>query len=100
MASALSLYKVIHSSLVSRLQQLESGQLISCSSDETIKIWDLTGGRCTKTLFGHNRKVKSMRINSLNSTLVSCSGERVIKGECINTIAVLNGDQLKDLIFI
>ena len=95
-----------HSDWVWRLQQFESGELVSCSGDRTIKIWDLTEGCCTKTLVGHSGVVSSIRINRLNNTLASCSQDGTIKtwdpktGECINTITDLNGGQRWDLICI
>ena len=89
-----------------RLQQLESGELISCSDDQTIKIWDLTESSCANTLGGHSGVVRSIRVNSQNNNLVSCSSDGTIKtwdsktGECINTVTDMNGGQLLDLIVI
>ena len=92
-----------HSKGVWRLEQLESGELVSCSSDSIIKIWKIAENTCIRTLIGHN--VRSLRI-SLNNTLVSCSYDGILKtwnfktGECLNTNVVENGIYLEDFIFI
>ena len=95
-----------HSSCVWRFQELESGELISCSHDHSIKIWDLKKGSCLKTLIGHTKFVTSIRIIRQNSTLLSCSEDGTIKtwnlgtGKCVNTITASNGGKLFNIIFI
>ena len=94
-----------HSECVFRLQALESGELISCSRDKTIKIWDLNEGSCIITLFGHTDEIKSIRIDNQTNILASCSEDKTIKiwnlksGECVKTIRD-NGGDMFDLIFI
>ena len=96
-----------HSSYVCRLEQLESGELVSCSNDSTIKIWNLTQNICVQTLVGHTDWVTSIRLNSQNNTLMSCSCDGTVKiwdlktGDCVNTIIVTNNDvEMQDFIFI
>ena len=98
-----------HSNYVWRVEQLESGDLVSCSNDSTIKVWNLAEGTCIRTLVGHNgsvRSIRSIRLNSQNNALVSCSWDGTIKtwdsktGECVNTINVKNDARLHDLILI
>ena len=95
-----------HSDRVNRLIELESGELISCSSDSTIKIWNIMGNTCKRTLFGHTDSVESIRVCSKSKTLVSCSYDGQFKtwdlntGDCVNTILVNKHDTLRDLIFI
>ena len=95
-----------HSDAVSRLQQLESGELVSCSYDCTIKIWNITEGTCIRTLVGHTSSITSIRENRQSNTLASCSSGYLIKiwnlktGDCINTIDVKNeGPGLEDFNF-
>ena len=95
-----------HSNWVLQLEQLESGELVSCSADKTIKLWNLIEGTCIRTLVGHTDFVRSIKVNSQNNILMSCSDDGTIKtwdtktGECVNTILVRNGAKLCDIIFI
>ena len=44
-----------HLSWITGLVALPNGNLVSCSWDKTIKLWDLVrGGKCLKTLTGHS----------------------------------------------
>ena len=44
------------------LRKFENSQLVSSSSDNTIKIWDLTTNECIRTLMGHNDSVRCLEI--------------------------------------
>jgi WD40 repeat protein len=44
---------------------------MSCSSDTTIKIWDLTKGNCVKTLLQHTDYVKSLSYSSVTNQIAS-----------------------------
>ena len=94
-----------HSKWIWRLEQLESGELVSCSWDNTIKMWDLSEGTCIRALVGHIDWVRSIRINMQNNTLMSCSEDKTIKtwdlktGKCVNTIDNKSA-VLRDLILI
>ena len=91
---------------MNRLKELDTGELISFSSDFTIKIWDLKAGRCIATLIGHTSFVSDAQMNRQRSAVVSCSYDGTIKtwdlktGKCINSVNVQNGVQLKKMIFI
>ena len=37
--------------------------LVSCSGDESIRVWDLTTGNCLKVLHGHKDNVYSIKLN-------------------------------------
>ncbi|EJU05596.1 WD40 repeat-like protein [Dacryopinax primogenitus] len=69
--------------------------LISGSLDNTIKVWDVESGRCTKTLFGHIEGVWAVDSDRLR--LVSASHDRTIKvwvreqGRCITTLVGHHG---------
>jgi len=66
------------------------GNLISGSSDKTIKVWDLKSGTCIRTLEGHTASVNSFVWADGN--LISGSSDKTIKvwdlksGTCIRTL--------------
>ena len=82
-----------HSNSVTCLEWLGSrDQLISCSHDTTIKMWDLSGsGACVHTLYGHISSVYCIKLN-LDEKLVSGSYNGSIKiwdltsGRCVQTL--------------
>ena len=53
--------------------------IVSGSSDETIKIWDIQSGECLNTLYGHSYSVESVAISPDGKTIVSGSGNGTIK---------------------
>jgi len=53
--------------------------MVSCSEDQTIKIWNLETGELEKTLIGHLRKVLSIAITCNGEKIVSCSYDGSIK---------------------
>ena len=74
-----------------RLVYLPNGNLISCTQDKTIKVWDLTGGECMKKLKGHSDWVLCLLL-LINGQLASGSEDNTIKiwdmesGECVKTL--------------
>lgn len=58
--------------------------LASGSSDDTIKVWDITSGACLQTLEGHK--------NSINSVIFCPNGHRLISGSSDSTIKVWDID--------
>eukprot|EP00501_MAST-03F_sp_TOSAG23-6_P002066 GSMAST32.ASY1.ANO1.2157.1 assembled CDS len=51
--------------------------LLSASADHTVKLWDVSEGRCALTMRHHNDKVSSVRWNPVEtSVLASCSFDR------------------------
>jgi platelet-activating factor acetylhydrolase IB subunit alpha len=54
--------------------------LATCSSDLTIKLWDLNNDYlCCKTLFGHNHNVSFVTFNPEGDMVISCSRDKTIK---------------------
>lgn len=54
--------------------------LASCSSDLTIKLWDLNNDYlCFKTLFGHNHNVSMVAFTPDGESVLSCSRDKTIK---------------------
>lgn len=65
--------------------------LLTCSLDNTIKLWDIRSGKCLRTQFGHIEGVWS--ISSDTFRIVSGAHDRLIKvwdlqnGKCLHTFA-------------
>ena len=65
-------------------------KMISCSSDDTIKVWDLETFECAKTIDGHSDQVWSLEKVG-NNQFLSCSDDQSIKlwdiqtGSCVKT---------------
>ena len=49
-----------HTSIVNRVTVAADGKVVSASSDETLKIWDINTGKLLRTLEGHTDKVKDI----------------------------------------
>ncbi len=80
-----------HTDAVCSLAIAQSGELLSGSWDDTIKVWDLKSGQCLKTLEGHTSWVSCLAI--------APSGE-LISGSFDDTIKVWDlksGQRLKTL---
>jgi len=68
-----------HSKCINSIQADEnSNRLISCSDDNTIKIWNLKSGRCLKTLNNHKNWVTSILLIP-NNIFISGSYDKTIK---------------------
>ena len=66
-----------HTGYVWSLAISQGGQLISGSSDKSIKVWDIRSGECLKTLKGHTSSVLSLAITN-EGLLMSGSEDRSI----------------------
>ena len=53
--------------------------IVSCSEDQTIKIWNLKTGELEKTLIGHTGVVRAIAISSDGQNIVSGSYDRTIR---------------------
>ena len=66
--------------------------ILSGSGDKTIKIWEISSGKCIKTLEGHNETVTSVSYSPDGKYISSGSLDKTIKiweisrGECIRTL--------------
>ncbi len=88
-----------HTNRVFQLRLLENGNLISCSDDNTIKIWRQTAGmwRLNQTLTGHTGGVTSLKV-SLTGNPISGSRDKSIKiwdlenGKVIQTIPAFTSE--------
>ena len=53
-----------HSGVVCNVKFLNENQIVTCSDDKTIKIWDIATGECIKTFLGHSELVRRILILS------------------------------------
>jgi WD40 repeat protein len=69
-----------------------SSQLVSSSSDRTLKLWNLQTGECTKTLTGHTQAIRSVAFHPNGQQLLSGSDDRTLRlwhintGECLRVL--------------
>ncbi|GMG17949.1 unnamed protein product [[Candida] boidinii] len=68
-----------HDHIISKIQFNPSNplELVSCSRDKSIKIWDLTKNLCIKTFIGHSEWVRCIDIK--NEYVLSCSNDHSIR---------------------
>ena len=57
----------------------ESKTAVSASYDETLKVWNLTTGKCIKTLKGHTQGVYKASISPDGKTVISTSDDKTLK---------------------
>ena len=48
--------------MVWALEKTDTFELVSCSQDKSIKIWNVTSGKCIRTLLGHTCGVFRVRM--------------------------------------
>ena len=66
-----------HSNWFKRLIELQNGLVASASSDETVKIWDMSTKTCLVSLTGHTHNVMSL-IQLKNGNIISGSMDETI----------------------
>ncbi|OWB63014.1 hypothetical protein B5S29_g3967 [[Candida] boidinii] len=68
-----------HDHIISKIQFNPSNplELVSCSRDKSIKIWDLTKNLCIKTFIGHSEWVRCIDIK--NGYVLSCSNDHSVR---------------------
>ena len=70
----------------------DSKYIISIGPYKNIKIWNISNGKCTKTLEGHTDRVTFAHFNHDGSQIVSASWDNTVKvwdvemGKCIKTL--------------
>eukprot|EP01041_Mallomonas_annulata_P002239 gene2239-4353_t len=81
-----------HNHFVSDVVISSDGQFaLSGSWDATLRLWEISTGRCTRRFVGHSKDVLSVAFSSDNRQIVSGSSDRTVKlwntlGECKYTI--------------
>lgn len=68
-----------HSKRVNKIKLISKSNMASASRDSTIRIWDLTSGRCTAILAHHTNNVNYLTVVDDNKRLVSASFDRTLK---------------------
>ncbi|KAF2476795.1 WD40 repeat-like protein [Lindgomyces ingoldianus] len=70
----------------------DSTRLASGSGDGTVKIWDVSSGKCLSTLKGHSNPISSVAFSHDSTRLASGSYDRTVKiwdvssGKCLSTL--------------
>ena len=59
------------------VKAVSNDKFISCSDDNTIKLWDLNGD-CLKTFIGHTKQIHSIQVMP-NDKIISCSLDKTIQ---------------------
>ena len=77
-----------HTDCVYYISQLDNNKLISCSWDETIKIWTLSSDIPFKVLKGHQDKINSILYVKEKDMLISGSLDTLF---CISIYNILFG---------
>jgi WD40 repeat protein len=57
----------------------DSKVLISASDDATIRFWDLSNGRCFRTLKAHTGGIRGITLSPDGMKLASASWDRTVK---------------------
>ena len=71
---------------------ISNDKFASCSSDKTIKLFDLNTFKCIRTFNGHKDTVWDIEKFTSNKKLISCSSDALIKvwdlesGRCLKNI--------------
>jgi WD40 repeat protein len=82
----------------------DSKQVVSASSDRTVKIWDSAMGQCLQTLNGHGDAVRSVAFSHDSKQVVSASSDHTVKiwdsatGQCLQTLNG-HGDTVRSVAF-
>ena len=62
-----------HTGWVNALVLIQDGTLVSCSRDETIRLWNTTTGELFKTLTGHTDCVNAVVVTFIPDFLSCCN---------------------------
>ena len=66
--------------------------LANSSTDQTVKLWDVSTGECMRTLHGHTHRIRSVVFHPNGSALIGGSEDQTIKlwdistGQCVKSL--------------
>lgn len=81
---------IAHEERVDNVVMMPDGErMVSCSSDHTIKVWNLNTGREERILAGHTDTVRDVAIIDGGTMMISASSDRTLKIWDLQTGAVL-----------
>ena len=80
---------------------------LSCSDDDTLKLWDMKTGKCIRTFYGHTQIVRSCCITKPSDAaelpqIISCSADLTLKtwdmatGLCLRTLGEVESKEKSD----
>ncbi len=87
-----TLYGHEHSVTFAQFVPNQENWIVSCSKDNTIKLWEISSGACIRTFVGHENWVKKVICNHSGTILATCSADQTIKlwniadGNCTTTL--------------
>jgi pleiotropic regulator 1 len=88
-----------HANTVSAIQcQAADPQIITGSSDSTVKLWDLAAGKCMTTLTHHKKGIRAVAINHSNFTFSTASTGSIRQWNSPNGDLIQNLDKQKSVI--
>lgn len=86
-----------HTDCVNSVNFSSNGKyLVSCSNDNTVRVWEVCSGRCIRTLKGHEGPVYSASFSIDDKRIVSASADRTIRiwdAETGSCKRIINGHQ-------
>jgi WD40 repeat protein len=68
-----------HEDCIRYLKHVSLSQIVSCSTDKEIKLWNLETNQCLKTFIGHTDTVYGLEISFDKSKLYSCSLDSTLR---------------------
>ncbi len=68
-----------HDHNVTGVSFFQREKLVSCSRDETVKLWDTNSGYCLTTLTGHTEWVRKIAVHEASNLIASCSNDHTVR---------------------
>ncbi len=85
-----------HENTVNSVRFLSDAKLVSCSSDRTLRIWDVDKAACLEVLRGHDARVTCLAVSPDGSRIASSSNDKTVRiwsARTARCFAVLHGHE-------